>query len=311
MKKLLILCLIIVFIISISFGKSFISIWNVKPEQLTLLYQIRLPHAILAFICGASLSVAGSVYQGLFRNNLASPYTLGIASGASLGAYLAYLFNFPFIFIFSFLGAIGTLFIIFVIPSLKGMSVSINKFLLTGVCLSFILSSFILFTQYLMSSFALKNAMHFIIGDISIVGWEALYYLIPVLVICFIILFKYHNELSLISISESHAKVQGVAVKKVQFISLIVASFLVAAIISYCGPIGFVGIIIPNIFRKYFPSNYCEILIGSFLAGGIFLLLMDLLSRTIISQGNFPIGIITSVIGGPIFLMLLLRSEKV
>ena len=98
MKKLLILCLIIVFIISISFGKSFISIWNVKPEQLTLLYQIRLPHAILAFICGASLSVAGSVYQGLFRNNLASPYTLGIASGASLGAYLAYLFNFPFIF---------------------------------------------------------------------------------------------------------------------------------------------------------------------------------------------------------------------
>jgi len=296
--------------------------WNVllRPGaddvDAIIFWQIRLPRVLLALLAGAGLSLGGVVFQALFRNPLATPFTLGVASGASLGVTIAMVGGIHFSLIglsgtslAAMSGAILSIALVYGIARTSGQT-SPNTMLLGGVAISFFFSSLILLLQYLSDASSSFRVLHWLMGDLSQASMESALQLTPFVVSGILIVSFLHRELNLLSITDDIAASRGVDVHRTRMLLFFAVSLMVAGIITVCGPIGFVGIMAPHICRLLIGANHRYLIPTSILFGASFLTLCDTLARNITSTAEVPVGIITAILGGPFFLWLLFSKKS-
>jgi iron complex transport system permease protein len=289
---------------------------HLTPEiERQILFDIRLPRLLLAFIVGAGLSICGLVFQAMFHNPLATPFTLGVASGASLGAALSVflgvgfsLFGFSSTALFAFIGALVTIRFVYGISTLnKGFS--LHTLLLTGVAISFFFSSLILLIQYLNDMPDAYRLIRWLMGNLAVVGYESIWPLLPFVLLTITVVFYLSHELNLLTTGDDIALSRGVNVTKTRLILFFMTSLCIGAIVALCGPIGFVGMMVPHICRLLIGQNHRWLVPASCLFGGGFLIVCDTVARLIIAPAEIPVGVITTLLGGPFFLWLLIRTK--
>lgn len=280
-----------------------------KNETLkNVLFEIRIPRVVLAIAVGGGLSVAGASFQALLMNPLAEPYILGISSGGTFGALLAVILGLEFIFIqiFSFAGCGLIMLIVFIISKKYGV-IDPNSMILSGVMIGAFFSSLILvMVNFLDSSF--RSAVYWLLGSLSMADKTSIYFVFTAVTIFSIFLILDSNKMNLLSLGEEQAFHLGVSVKFSRAKIYIISSLTVGALVSVSGIIGFVGLIVPHIVRLIFGSDNRFVLPYSFFIGAIFLLISDIVARTVFLPSEIPIGAVTAFIGSPIFIYLLKRK---
>jgi iron complex transport system permease protein len=281
-----------------------------------VLTHIRIPRTILAFSVGGALSLAGTLLQGVYRNPLVEPYTMGISGGAALGVAICIVFGIhlhtsalmlPF---FGFIGAFSAIFLVYALSAKKQKELNINRMLLIGVMISFIASSAMLFFMSITTAENLHSIVFWIMGSLNepniLLIKISLYSSLAGLMVSYI----YVIPLNALRLGEVKAKHLGIKTFQTIKILYIIASVLTGISVSVAGVIGFVGLIIPHLIRKIIGSDFRILLLASFLGGGIFLILSDILARTIIAPNELPIGVITGMLGGVIFIIALSKKLK-
>lgn len=295
--------------------KTFLSPNSNDPASL-ILWQIRLPRICLAWVAGAGLAVAGMAFQAMFRNALATPFTLGVSSGSSLGAAIAVRLGWSTAFLgisgISFGAMAGALLAIAVVYGLTKVrrDCSTGSMLLAGVAVNFFFSSLILLLQYTANFYDTFRILHWLMGGLQMVGFDAFFKTFPFVLIGGLVLAFLAGELNLLSIGEELAISRGVELKRTKNIVFLVVSCMVGMIVSICGPIGFVGLMCPHICRLIIGPDHRFLLPATFLFGGAFLTICDTVGRTVFAPTELPVGIFTSFLGGPFFLWLLLKPSK-
>ncbi len=283
-----------------------------------IFWKMRVPRTLVAFLAGAALSLSGMTFQAIFRNPLATPFTLGVASGAAFGSAVTVLLGATFTVLGISGQSLGALAgALLTIGTVYGLSktrrgVSTPAMLLAGVAVSFFFSSLILFLQYLSDFTQSFRIVRWLMGGIETVGYGAVLGLLPFVLAGGSAVFLLRGELNLVATGDDIAASRGVDVRKVHTILFLAVSLMVGGVVAVCGPIGFVGLMAPHISRILTGANHRRLAPASALFGGAFLALCDTLARTIIAPAEIPVGIITAVLGGPFFLWLLLggSSEK-
>jgi iron complex transport system permease protein len=281
-----------------------------------IFWHLRLPRTILGFVAGAILALSGLVCQNLFKNNLATPDLLGISSGAAAGAVIALKFKLHLsflggggVYVFSYLGAISAvLFIFFVARLIK--NTSLYTFLMSGVAINFFYSSIIVFFQYIFDYADTFSLLRWLMGGISIAGYREILLLLILLLLFLILVFTFKKEFLLVSAGDDFAQSRGLNVANFRIYSFLGLSFFVGAVVSICGPIGFIALVVPHVSRSWGKSHYNATVAFTFLLGGALLVLADLLARTLIPPVDIPVGIVTSLLGAPFFLLLLIAQLK-
>tara|TARA_R110002050_G_scaffold9504_2_gene33423 strand:- start:102 stop:1067 length:966 start_codon:yes stop_codon:yes gene_type:complete len=318
MKPFKILLIILVTTISILLISPYLGLNStISPEiQHHILTQLRIPRILFAFIAGAGLAVCGMVFQAMFRNPLATPFTLGVASGASLGAALYVFLGFSFSLMSldgstfaAFLGALIAISFVYSISRLRN-GFSPETLLLTGVAISFFFSSLILFTQYMSNVSDSFQILRWLMGNLTTVGYRDVLQLLPFVSICIGVILWLGRELNLLMAGDEIALSRGLAVQKTRYLLFFVTSLCVGAIVALCGPIGFVGMMVPHICRLLIGSDHHWLTPATLLFGGGFLIICDTIARLIIAPAEIPVGVITTLLGGPFFLWLLIRSRN-
>lgn len=303
--------------ISFSMGEIFNIFFSGNEVQKKILYDIRLPRVLNSMLVGSSLSCSGIILQSMLRNNLAEPGLLGISAGAGLGAILIFILSLslPFIFItpISFLFAVLTTFVIFSVA--KGFQskysnyISTNKIILTGIAISALISSINGFLL-LISGSNIMQILYWLNGGLSGRGWNEFYIGIFFVIIGIAISIFISKDLNVLSLGEELSISLGLNLKSIQRTSIIVSSLLAASAVSIAGIISFVGLIIPNLAKLLIGNDYRYAVPCSIALGAIFLLISDTLARMIIAPAEIPVGIITSFIGAPVFIWLILRRKS-
>ncbi|HEC68966.1 MAG TPA: iron ABC transporter permease [Candidatus Omnitrophica bacterium] len=288
-----------------------IPIHNDRPDYFeAIIIGVRLPRILLASLVGAGLAIAGGSMQGLFRNPLASPYVTGIASGASFGASLAIILSLgtggiaPLAFLFS----VTTSFLVYFIAKTKGR-ISISSLLLAGIAISLFFSALVSFMQYIAGERQLRQIVFWLMGGLWASNWEKVIMSLPLILSGSLGILFFSRDLNILLSGEESALNLGVDVENVRKMVLVLASLVTATCVSFCGVIGFVGLVVPHIMRLIVGPDHRILLPSSFLAGAIFLIWTDTLAREIIAPTELPVGIITAILGVPFFLFLL-RSRK-
>jgi len=278
-----------------------------------ILFSARIPRILFAALTGAGLSAAGVAFQALLRNPLATPYTLGVSSGAACGAVLGMLLGFdsiilgiPGMQITGFVGALLTVGLVYMLGKLTGGST--HTLLLAGVTMSFFFAAFIMLMQYMADFTQTYRIIHWLMGGLDIVDYSSLYRALPGVIISIIILWTRSSEYNLISTGEISAKSKGVNIEKSYAVTYIAASLAVASVVSVVGPIGFVGLIVPHTLRMIVGSDHRLLLPSSVFCGAGFLILCDTLARTMLAPAELPVGVLTALLGGPFFLFILMRK---
>lgn len=310
---LLLILLVIVVIATSAIGSTHISLQNALTEsEKMIIFQIRLPRIILAGLVGAALSVAGTTYQGLFRNPLADPYLIGVAQGAGLGAIIGFLLPMSWqitaIPVLAFAGAVLAVLIVSSIARV-GKSLPMTTLILAGVALGAFLGAIM---SYLMiaSGEKLHSIVLWLLGTLSITNWSQVIMVTPYILVGIIVIWLYARPLNVMQLDEEQAQQLGINVERVKIILLAAATLITAASISFCGIIGFVGIIIPHAIRLIWGPDHRFLLPLSTVAGAIFLILADTAARTLLAPAEIPIGVITAFIGAPFFLYLLRQKKR-
>jgi iron complex transport system permease protein len=280
----------------------------------TIFWRIRVPRVCVAFLAGAGLAVSGMAFQAMFRNPLATPFTLGVASGASLGAafYMRLGLSFALlgisgISIFAFGGALGAICLVYGLTRCR-RGFSTATMLLAGIAASMFFSSLIMFLQYLSDFTQSFRILRWLMGGLQVVGYESLFHLLPFFVIGTAVLLLLGHELNLLATGDDIAASRGVNVAGTKRLLFLATSLTVGGIVAVCGPIGFVGMMGPHICRLLVGANHRYLIPASLLFGGLFLALCDTLARVLIAPAEIPVGVITALLGGPFFMWLLLRS---
>ncbi|MBJ79000.1 MAG: iron ABC transporter permease [Nitrospinaceae bacterium] len=282
-----------------------------------ILFLARIPRIILAALTGASLSVAGVVFQSLLRNDLAAPFTLGVSSGAALGAVIAMsiglphsLTGIPAIPTAAFLGALGSITLVFYLARTRTGELPTTVLLLAGVTANFFFAALVMLIHYLSDFTQSFRIVRWLMGGLDITSYKTLISISPMIFIGFGVLMVFSRDLNVISTGIQSAMSRGVEVVKVQKIGFIMASLLTGAVVSLSGPIGFVGLIVPHIVRLIVGPDLRILLPASMFFGASFLIMCDTLARTIIAPTEIPVGIITAMLGGPFFVWLLKRPKR-
>jgi iron complex transport system permease protein len=277
-----------------------------------IIWQIRLPRVLLATLVGATLSLGGLVFQALLRNLLAEPYILGISGGSAIGAIAGILLGlsrFPGVSLTAFMGSIATLVLILVMTS--GQSVlKKESLLLSGVMVNAFCSSVIMFLVSLTQDAKLHNIIFWLMGDLSTADIRQVGILAGMLLPCFILIFRHSHAMNLLLMGKEMAQASGINIKTVTITLLVTSSFMVSATVSYCGLIGFVGLVMPHLLRLIFGPDHRLLVPACILGGGSYLVICDLLARTLPEHGEMPAGVITALIGAPLFIILLKRSGR-
>ncbi len=318
--------LLLTVILSIAVGAVFIpvaDIWRVltgQPPQTvtqaaTIILALRLPRTALVLLTGAALGGSGAAYQGLFRNPLADPYLIGVASGAGLGAVLAMNVQWPYSFwglmaipLAAFFGALATVFLVYALARI-GKTVPTTNLILAGVAFSSFATAV---TSFLMlrSTGELRRAISWLLGGSSQAGWEPVLTVLPYLVIGLGILLLSGHALNLLQFGDDQAQQLGLPITRTRTLILLAASMATAAAVSFSGIIGFIGLIVPHVMRLWFGPDYRRLLPLSLVGGAAALLLADMLARVIIAPQELPVGIVTALFGAPFFLWVLRRAKN-
>jgi iron complex transport system permease protein len=280
--------------------------------QSPIFWNLRLPRVILSVIVGAVLSVCGTVYQSVFRNPLTDPYVLGISSGASLGAAIAILMGWEAhlwgVGSMALITAILTILLIFKVASI-GNRMHTTTLLLTGVCLTFLITAVISLLMALRHD-KMESIIFWTMGSFASASWIDIGILLPVSIVGILIVLYYSKDLNLLLAGSEVAQSLGVEVEKVRRRLLLFTTLMVAFAVSACGVIGFVGLVVPHCIRLVCGSDNRRIVPYSIFVGALFLLLCDTLSRTLIPPNELPVGSITSLVGAPMFIYLLYKSKR-
>lgn len=281
-----------------------------------IFWDLRLPRVLLGFLAGAGLGLGGMVFQALFQNPLATPFTLGVASGASLGAVSALwlglsgsLLGVSMVTLCGVGGALLSMTIVFWIAfSVQRRAPA--TMLLAGVAVSFFFSSLILFVQYLSSVSQTFELIRWLMGGVESVGFAPVYQLLPVVVLASTVTALLYRELDLFSAGSEFALSRGVDTVKLRYLLFFVISLEVGVIVSVVGPVGFIGLMVPHICRALVGPMHAALLPAVlFLSGGL-LVLCDAVARTVLAPAEIPVGVITALLGGPFFLTLLLFGRR-
>ena len=275
-------------------------------------WDLRLPRAFTAYLVGAGLAVAGVVFQALFRNVLATPFTLGVSSGAAFGASLAFktglagtVLGIPGGMLWAFCGALGTILLVYLLGG-RGRPGEQVSLLLAGVVISFFFSSLTLFVQYLSDFTELYQITHWLMGRLDMVSLRALFILVPFVIGGVLCALWLSPELDLLTLGDELALTRGVALTHVRLTLYVTVSLMIAAVVSLCGMIGFIGVVVPYICRAIIGPRHYLLIPAAFLAGGSFLLICDTLARSIMPPVEIPVGVVTALIGAPVFVWILL-----
>lgn len=278
-----------------------------------IVLKVRLPRALMALMAGGTFALCGAVFQSLFRNPIASPFTLGTASGASFGVtiFISFftaggIFGIAMSSVFAFGGALMSISVIYAAISGK-KKFNPNTLILSGVILNFFFSGLILFIQYLTNQANAVRITRWTMGSLDVVGFDSLYFTAAVFTAGFILIYRLRDELNLLSLGEEISVSRGVDVNKTGRYIFIISSLMISSIVAVTGPIGFIGIIAPHIASGYFGKNYRVLLPASMMTGSVILLICDFISRYLLWPVEIPVGIITALVGA-LFFMKIIRK---
>ncbi len=285
--------------------------WRVNhthPDYV-IITQVRLPRIVLAWLTGGALSIAGAASQTLFRNPLASPYVIGVSNGAALGAALGLLLAAPLGFYTVPLCSViaGLMVMVFILYVAGGKTNFSNYLLLTGIALNAFCSALTAIILF-MAEERLQGIVFWLMGGLWKTGWEGVWLLLPIVCVALAILIVLTPELNLLLLGERAAAETGVNVLRTQRIIVVVIAVTTAVCISLTGVIGFVGLLVPHIVRLLVGADHRRLLPASLIGGGMFMVGADTLARTMAAPLEIPVGVITSLIGAPFFMWLLLRK---
>jgi iron complex transport system permease protein len=284
--------------------------------QHTIFWDIRFPRVIAGFLVGGGLAIAGASLQTLTRNSLADPYLFGVVAGAGLGASIAMVTHqfFPMLsaqYLLPLAAFTGALIAVVLVQSLVVSSFGsrIELMLLAGVAVSFMFGAISHFILYMAEPFAANTVIFWLLGSLARVEMWYVWLLLPVLLACLAVLYVLAPRTDALLLGDETAKSLGVNVVLLRAVLLCICALLTACIVAYCGGIGFVGLMIPHIVRKWLGVESRKVLIGCLLLGGVFIVNADTLTRVLLSQQELPIGIITAAIGSFFFLMVMRQSR--
>ncbi|UCD28657.1 MAG: iron ABC transporter permease [Planctomycetota bacterium] len=320
---LLSLAWVAVALLSLAVGTCGVSIVGHFTDELYLdiFKRLSLPRLVMGTLAGASLAVAGAMFQSLFRNPLASPYTLGVSSGASLGASIAFtlaggglLFGLPIISLAAFAGAMVCVTVVYLIAQMQ-QARSIGILLLAGITMGFICTALIVVIIFLSKEHDLRHILQWMMGSLETVGAKPVYESLAMIAIAGGFAVYLHRDLDLLMMGQTLAASRGVSVRRSNRLIYFSASLLTAGVVAHCGPIGFVGLIVPHMMRFIVGPIHRHLLPACALAGAVFLPLCDLLARNAMwwlrdESRQVPVGVITNLIGGAFFLYLLLTFRR-
>lgn len=287
--------------------------WQEASE--IILFNIRLPRTLLIALTGAALGGSGASYQGLFRNPLADPYLIGIASGAGLGAVIAMSIEFPTTLlglftvpIAAFVGALITVAFVYNIARV-GKSAQVTTLILAGVAVGSFATALTTFLM-LRSQEQLRRAIGWLLGGFALGGWLPVIALLPYIIIGLTVLILFARPLNVLQFGDDQAEQLGLNVERVKMIVIVAASLTTAAAVAFSGIIGFVGLVTPHVIRLLWGPDYRKLLPLSIIGGAAMLLLTDIVARTVIAPQELPLGVVTALIGAPFFLYLLRRAKQ-
>jgi len=277
-----------------------------------IIWKLRFPRVLLAALLGATLSLGGMVFQALLRNPLAEPYILGISGGSAIGAIIGILLGlarFPGVWLTAFAGSLATLGLLYVMASGRSM-VRGNTLLLSGVMVNAFCSAVILFLVSMAQDSRLHNIIFWLMGDLAAATNDKVIALAATVIPCFGVIFARSHALNLLTLGNDMARSMGVNIKGVTSMLLVVTSLMISATVSYCGLVGFVGLVMPHMLRLILGPDHRILAPAAILGGAAFMVVCDMLARTLPSQGEMPVGVITALIGAPLFVYLLRKSNK-
>jgi len=283
--------------------------------EYNILFQIRLPRIILGLAIGGALSLAGVILQGLFRNPLVEPYTMGISGGAALGVSLAIVLKLcrsMGLLTLPFAGFVGSGIVIMLIYfiNIRRRALKIQGLLLTGVMISFISSSLIMLVMAVSRAEDLHGIVFWIMGSLEEPSWFLIKLMLFVSLAGLVLSYIFWKDLNALRLGEEEAAHLGINTERVKRMLFILASLLTGCAVSVGGIIGFVGLIVPHLVRMFIGSDHRILLVGSFLCGAGFLISCDTLARIIVAPSELPVGVITGILGGTFFIYALTRRGK-
>lgn len=288
---------------------------NIKESSVIIILKLRLPRIILACLVGAGLSIVGASFQGMFKNPMADPYVLGISSGAALGATLTIVFGIErhvvgisVTALCAFIGAVITTLTVYNVARV-GNKIPSTSLLLSGVAISFLLSSLISLIMTFKREH-IERIVMWTMGSVSTASWNQVLVLLPIVVVSTIILYFFSRDLNVFLLGEDNARTMGIEVEKLKKYILLLCTLQVAVAVSVSGIIGFVGLIVPHGVRIITGSDNRIVIPFSALGGAIFLVICDTIARSIVPPVEIPVGIITSIFGVPFFMYLLYKTKK-
>ncbi|MCT7632314.1 FecCD family ABC transporter permease [Aliarcobacter butzleri] len=308
--------LIIIFI-SPFLGETQINIKDIfefSNSSNMVFWDLRVARVILAFFVGGILALSGLIFQIIFKNELITPYTLGIASGTTLFTAIGIiLLPTMYIFISSILGSLFTIFVLYIISKIinkTSIGSSTNSILLIGIALSYFYGSALMLVFYMSSLQENYSIVRFTLGSLDTVGFSNSFVIFFVSIVFYVIIYLYKNKIKLLLISNDMAFLKGLNVDKTNLTLLVVVSLCVGITISFTGPIGFIGLVIPHIVKIIYKKSAEKLFFPTFFLGGVFLVFSDLISRNLNTDSTLPIGVVTAFIGAPFFIYLLIKRDK-
>jgi iron complex transport system permease protein len=278
----------------------------------TIIWQIRFPRVLLAMLVGATLSLGGLVFQALLRNPLAEPYILGISGGSAIGAIIGILLGlsrFPGVSLLAFIGSLVTLMLILIMSTGKSI-LKKDSLLLSGVMVNAFCGAIIMFLVSITQDSRLHNIIFWLMGDLSAADIPQVVLLAVTLIPCFILIFLFAHTMNLLLMGREMALSMGINIKAVTVALLLITSFMVSITVSFSGLLGFVGLVIPHLMRLVLGPDHRLLVPACLFGGGAYLVFCDLLSRALPQQGEMPAGVVTALIGAPVFIFLLKRSNR-
>ncbi len=329
---ILIILLALALLVSVMAGSVFIplgTLWQVFLSKLggaspaqdpsgvfgTILFKLRLPHALLLAMVGAALAGSGTAYQGLFRNPLADPFMIGVSSGAGLGAVVAMSIQWPYttlgllaVPLGAFIGAVAAVLVVTQLARV-GNTVPTTNLILSGVAVSAFASAI---TSLLMinSTGELRRAVVWLLGGSAMTGWSPVLGVLPYFLIGGALLLTLGHPLNVMQFGDEQAQQLGIPVRRVRWMAVLAATITTAAAVAFVGVIGFVGLVVPHLLRLLWGGDYRRLMPLSMLGGAALLLFTDTAARTLLAPQEIPVGIITALLGAPFFLWVLGRSKK-
>lgn len=294
---------------------------EINPSDHYVFFDVRLPRVLMAILTGAGLSLAGTTLQGMFKNPLASPDLIGITAGSVLFAavtivlgthiksFIPEAVHYSLLSIMSFVGAITTMSFVYKMSTVGGKT-NVSVLLLSGVAITSLTGAATGLLTYLSSDEELRNLTFWTLGSLAGATWTKVTILAVVVITSIALLINKGKALNAMMLGERDATHLGIPVERTKKLIVLLSALMVGTIVAFTGTIGFVGLIIPYILRLIFKSNYYFILPLSTLCGSILLLVADTISRTLVPPSEIPIGILTSIMGAPVFIAILIKFKK-